>query len=177
MKLKACPFVIHKMEPNNQMIKILEKVGLTLGQINLFIEQKISPDIVPCLSLYEFQCLGVRDRSEIMKLRMECVIYRRTNFEERQSKFDIPKQMISGLLESGFSITDASKMLSVSESTLYRKMRHYSISKRNFTEISDTQLDGIVTEMLEEFPHSGEAMLWKLLYEKGIKVIKEFVLV
>ena len=159
------------MDASENMEYILEKVGLNPGQINSFIEQKISPDIVCCLSLYEFQCLGVTDSSEIMKLRIECVTYKRTNSFERQGRCDISKKKIEDLLEAGFSISDASKMLLVSESTIYRKMRQFNISKQVFMDILDNQLDGIVTKTLEDFPHSGEKMLLKVLQGKGIKVI------
>lgn len=160
-----------QMESNGEMVEILEKNGLSASQINLFKEHKISPDIVTYLSLYEFQCLGVTDRNDIMKLRLACVTYGRPKNAERNGRFDIPKLTLESLLESGFSIADVSQILCVSESTLYRKMRQYNISKLVFTDVSNNQLDTVVAEMLTEFPHCGEAMLRKLLNEKGIKVI------
>jgi hypothetical protein len=163
------------MDVSEEMIKILERIGLNPVQINNFIEQKISPDIVSCLSLYEFQCLGVTDKSDIMKLRVECVAYKRINATEYRGRCDISKQTIEHLLESGFHIADASKVLSVSESTLYRKMRQFNISKLVFTEISDSQLDEIVTDTLQDFPNSGEKMLWKVLQGKGIKVFEMYI--
>ena len=140
------------------MIEILEKVGLNAGQISSFIEQKISPDIVSYLSLNEFHCLGVTDRSEITKLRIECVTYKRSNAIEYQDRNDISKEKIEHLLESGFSIADTSKTPLISESTLYRKMRQFNISKQVFTVLSDNQLDHIVIKTLKDFPNSGEKM-------------------
>lgn len=152
------------------MVEILEKIGFNPGQINLFREQKITPDIVSCLNLYEFQCLGVTDRNAIMKLRTECVVFGRTKNCGNTGRFDIPKQTIEGLLDSGFSIKDASHMLCISESTLYRKMRQYNLSNAVFTDIDNNMLDVVVEKMLTEFPHCGEVMLRGLLKGKGIKV-------
>jgi hypothetical protein len=54
-------------------------------------------------------------------------------------------------------------------------MRQFNISKLVFTEISDSQLDEIVTDTLQDFPNSGEKMLWKVLQGKGIKVFEMYI--
>ena len=61
-------------------------------------------------------------------------------------------------------------MLSVSESTIYRRMRSYGLSKLDFSEISDQQLDNNVSQIANDFPFCGESMIKQLLRGKGIKV-------
>ncbi|XP_060565008.1 uncharacterized protein LOC132724202 [Ruditapes philippinarum] len=152
------------------MEEILVKCGFGTYQIRLFREQKITPDIVPLLSLYDFKCLGVTERYEIMKLRVECVTFGRHINKPVQRGFKIPKITIESLLESGFSIVNISQLLGVSESTIYRNMRRHGISKYAFTSIEDHQLDVVMAKILEEFPRCGEMMLRNLLGEKGIKI-------
>ena len=61
-------------------------------------------------------------------------------------------------------------MFSVSESTIYRRMRSYNLSKLDFSDISDEQLDICVRGIAKDFPLCGEVMIKQLLRGKGIKV-------
>ena len=74
------------------------------------------------------------------------------------------------LFEAGFSIKDTSQRLGVSENTLYHLIRVYNISKRQYNNLNDKELDTVVTEILAEFPRCGEEMLRQLLRGRGIKV-------
>ena len=74
------------------------------------------------------------------------------------------------IFEAGFSIKDTSHCLSVSENTLYRLMRVYNISKRQYNDLNETELDPVVTEIVSEFPRCGEEMLRQFLHGRGIKV-------
>ncbi|WAR15512.1 hypothetical protein MAR_005617 [Mya arenaria] len=91
----------------------------------MFIEEKITPGIVCKLSANDMKCLGISNRSDMMALRMECVLYGNAD-DECQSimpcrQFEIPKQILEDLLNADFKISDISKMLSISESTVYRR--------------------------------------------------------
>ncbi len=77
---------------------------------------------------------------------------------------------IENPMSSSVSIGDISKVLSISESTVYRRMRNYDLKKFNFTNAEDAQLTEIVHESIEEFPNSGERMLKEILYQKGTRV-------
>ena len=61
-------------------------------------------------------------------------------------------------------------MFSVSESTIYRRTRSYGVSKLDFSEISDQQLDNNVSQIANDFPFCGESMIKQLLCGKDIKV-------
>lgn len=61
-------------------------------------------------------------------------------------------------------------MLSVSERTVYRIMERYGLRALNFSNISDDELDRVLTKAAKDFPFCGEQMLKFLLKERGIKV-------
>ncbi|XP_052281363.1 uncharacterized protein LOC127878877 [Dreissena polymorpha] len=78
--------------------------------------------------------------------------------------------MIETLFEAGYSVKDTSIALGVSESTLFRKMGQFGLSKLAFTEIDEEELNIVVATTITEFPRCGEEMLRKVLLQKGIKV-------
>lgn len=88
----------------------------------------------------------------MMSLRIEC-----TKFGGEAPKkiegtcgapiFFIPKSVQGNLLQEGFTIKEISTILAVSESTIYRRMRQYGLSKFEFTDISDKDLDVEVKEI------------------------------
>ena len=157
------------------MDTILQKLGLE-RLIPTFEAESISPDIVCKLSLYEMNCLGVTNRSHVMNLRTECVSYgsfqplKRKSESAGPSEFVITKSELDNLLSIGFQIKEIAQLLSVSESTIYRRMRMFGLSKRDFTSIDDTELSHFVRDIVEEFPNCGEVMLNQILTQKGIKV-------
>lgn len=62
-------------------------------------------------------------------------------------KYEIPKEVLQSYLMEDFTIAEVATMFSVSESTIYRWMRCYGLSKLNFSGISDDQLDIYVSEI------------------------------
>ena len=160
----------HKL---SSMSSVLRKLNLD-NLISRFKEEKISPDIVCKLSLLELKELGLQSHSDIMALRIACVTFG----AEQPSKiaracgpptFDIPKSVLECYLEEDFTISEIASMMSVSESTIYRRMRLYGQSKLEFCDISDEELDHYVEETTKEFPRCGELLLKQLLYGKGSK--------
>ena len=92
----------------------------------------------------------------MMKLRIECVKYgpcspNRLKINNGFSMFDIPKFYLDNLLENGFKIADIANLLQVSESTIYRRMVRYGLSKREFSEISDEELDKEIGDMIKDY--------------------------
>ncbi|CAH3188341.1 unnamed protein product, partial [Porites evermanni] len=83
---------------------------------------------------------------------------------------DIPKSVLECYLEEDFPISEIANMMSLSESTIYRQMRLYGLSKLQFSNISDEELDHQLHETTKEFPRCGEVLLKQLLYEKGVMV-------
>lgn len=153
------------------VLKRLKLEGLT----KKFETEHITPDIVCKLSVHEMEMLGINSRSDMMSLRIEC-----TKFGGEAPKklegtcgapiFFIPKPVIGNLLQEGFTIKEISSILAVSESTIYRRMRQYGLSKFEFTDIPDKDLDAEVEKVTVEFPYCGENFIKQILYQKGVKV-------
>ncbi|KAK3609197.1 hypothetical protein CHS0354_003177 [Potamilus streckersoni] len=115
------------------MLCVLIKVGLDEFAGN-FDKQKVSPDIVCFLSAQELRQLGLSRKEEMIKLRMKCIKYGANRLQMRTIKsgppeFVIPKCILQNLIDDDFLISDIAKLLSVSESTVYRRMRQYNITK------------------------------------------------
>lgn len=154
--------------------KVLEDLNLHLFH-DRFRAEKITTDIVCKLSAHEFQTLGISNTRDMMRLRNECVKYG----TEKPKKvwpqcgppmYDIPKTVLEMFLENGCTITYISNLLSVSERTIYRRMAQYGLSKMNFSEISDDDLDLKLGEILKDFPLCGENLLRQMITLKGIRV-------
>jgi len=143
--------------------------------VEVFQKEKITPDIVSLLSVCEMNQLGINNRGDIMKLQMVCTILgkRKPPKEPLRSgapTFDIPKSVLENHTDEGFMIKEIASMLSVSESTIYRRMQTYGLSSLDFSDISDEDLDYHMTELSKDFPFCGEGMMKFLLQQRGIKV-------
>ena len=111
-----------------------------------------------------------------MKLRIECPKYG-SNQPFRNVRngcgtpvFEIPGSVLECYLEQNLKIEEISKILSVSESTIYRRMRQYGLSKMKFSDVTEGDLDRVVSEITKEFPHSGEGLIKQMLLSKNMKV-------
>ena len=66
-------------------------------------------------------------------------------------QYEIRKDVLEGLIESGFSVSEMSKLLSVSERTIYRRMNKHNISIQCYNEIADEELESSLEPILIEF--------------------------
>ncbi|XP_052719456.1 uncharacterized protein LOC128191439 [Crassostrea angulata] len=156
------------------MLQVLEKLGLQHAYEH-FEKEKITPDIVCKLSVQEFEAVGISNRAEMMKIRIECVKFGRFPPNRIQGNvgppmFDIPKSTIENLLENNFEISDIATLLLVSERTIYRRMALFGLSKSDFSEINENDLDEQVGKILNKFPLCGENMLRQMLLSKNIRI-------
>ena len=111
----------------------------------------------------------------MMALRTECVKYGGKHPEKithsvSAPSYDIPKNVVEDLLADGFSIKEVAMLLSVSESTIYRRMSIYGLRKQEFSLISDEELDTKVEKITKEFSSCGENMIRHILLDGGIVV-------
>ena len=166
-----------------RMESAMEDILSNIGQSSLaerFIAEKITPDIVPKLSLLEFEQLGLSNRSIIMTLRSKCSTFSSEIPTKKFNtggapKFKIPKATLNDLLDEGFTVKEVSSLLGVSERTIYRRMQEFDIHVRDFDDISDDLLDGNLLPLIKDFPNCGENMLSELLKNNGVKVQRERV--
>ncbi|KAK3085683.1 hypothetical protein FSP39_017802 [Pinctada imbricata] len=156
------------------MESILIKIGLDNVTEN-FKDEHISPDIVCQLTTVEMKFLGVTNKLDMVKLRSECAKYGAKSPAKTikgcgPAEYCIPEQLLRNLIADDFSVADISKLLSVSERTIYRRLQKYNISKLNFSDLDDDGLDVHVCDLVKNFPFCGEKMLMQMLKQKGIQV-------
>ena len=80
----------------------------------------------------------------------------------------VPKILIDNLIDYGFSVKEMSNILCVSEITVLRRMVEYGLKIRDFSDISDDQLDFHVLALTNDYPFCGETILRELLKGRGI---------
>ena len=80
----------------------------------------------------------------------------------------IPKILIENLIDDGFSVKEMSNILCVSKSTVLRRMMEYGLKVKDFSNISDDQLDSHVLALTNNYPFCGETILRELLKGRGI---------
>ena len=70
---------------------------------------------------------------------------------------DIPRETLKMYLNFGFSLIKISEMLGVSRKTVSRRIRQFGLLEEvpRYTEISNENLDAIVSEIYHEFPNCG----------------------
>ena len=155
------------------VLNVLEK--LHLGHLfENFQREKITLDQISKLSSEQMECLGVKDRNIMMTLRLECLNFGSNPPPRRPGtqgcgapEYLISKSVLEGYLEDGFKIKDIASLLSVSESTVYRRMGRYGLSQLKFTEITEGDLDKVVKEITREYPSCGEGLLKQILADRG----------
>jgi hypothetical protein len=156
------------------MNNILDKLGLNTAR-DTFKREKITPDIVSKQSAQEMEMLGISNRSDMMRLRIEsnkygCKKPKMDNSLCGAPQFDIPKCVSEHLLDNGFKVNEIANLLAVSERTIYRRMVKYGLSRQTFSILADENLDVHVQKVLNEFPLSGENMVMQILRQTGINV-------
>lgn len=158
----------------DEMEEVLRRNGLE-NCTNNFIQQKISPDIICCLSEHDLQHLGVSNKTDMVKLRNDCIKYGSTQPLKMKKyagppEFEINQHTLAKLLGEGFQISDIAKLLSVSERTIYRRMQQFGISKFDFSDMSSDDLDNHVSDLIKQFPFCGESLLGQMLRSRGVLV-------
>ena len=83
--------------------------------------------------------------------------------------YSITKGQVEQLRETGMSWKSIAEFLCVSERTLHRRRMEYGIES-TFSEISDSDLDQNIQEILQLTPNSGESYVKGSLKAKGIAV-------
>ena len=85
-------------------------------------------------------------------------------------RYDIPKEQIELYLQYGFTQQKIAEMLHVSAKTLGRRIKEYGIELSSFTDLTDTQLDEMISSILDTFPNCGSKRMSGFLLARGIRV-------
>ena len=83
--------------------------------------------------------------------------------------YNITKEMIEQLGETGMNCTSMATCLGISDQTLYRRRIEFGV-ENNFTEITNEELDRQIQETLNLTPYSGEIYVRGSLKGRGINV-------
>ena len=86
-------------------------------------------------------------------------------------RFCVTSEQLQYFLGHGFTVPIIAKMLGVSVRTVRRRMTDFGLNSRaRFSDVSDSDLDAVVKELKEQYPHCGYRILDGLLKAKGILV-------
>ena len=80
----------------------------------------------------------------------------------------ISQNQLQYLVEQGFKVYDISVMFECSRRTVERKIRESGLSMRNYTPLSDAELDAMVSQITSLFPLCGEKSISSRLRSCGI---------
>eukprot|EP00112_Aurelia_sp_Birch-Aquarium-sp1_P015218 Seg3354.3 transcript_id=Seg3354.3/GoldUCD/mRNA.D3Y31 product="hypothetical protein" protein_id=Seg3354.3/GoldUCD/D3Y31 len=90
--------------------------------------------------------------------------------------FIITKDQLEFYLENNVCVRDIAKMLSVSQSTIKRRLLEFGLSVgMTYTRIDDKDLDDNVTGLVSQFPNCGYRRMYGLLMSHSIKVTEKRV--
>ena len=78
------------------MEEVLQELGFG-HYVELFLKEKITPDIIGHLSVSQMEQLGVKDRSEMMKIRLKCLPHGSRKPSKSGGNFEIPKGLLENL--------------------------------------------------------------------------------
>ncbi|XP_014671668.1 PREDICTED: uncharacterized protein LOC106812336 isoform X1 [Priapulus caudatus] len=85
--------------------------------------------------------------------------------------FVIHREQLEFLLDYNFKVTDISRMLGVSLSTINRRLQEFNLAARQkYALLTDAELQALVTDAVRQFPNSGYRMIQSHLSSQGIKV-------
>ena len=74
-------------------------------------------------------------------------------------RLDISKESILSLRRLNYSWTKVARLLGISRKTLYRRLKEYNIDTSTFTDLSESELDELLSNIKVEHPNYGEVML------------------
>lgn len=85
--------------------------------------------------------------------------------------FNITKEQLELYIAYGFSVSKISRMIHVSKSTIKRRMKHYGFSiSQQYCDLSDTELDKLVEDILKDFPNCGYRRMSGILESRKVRV-------
>ena len=107
-------------------------------------------------------------RSIVTRVRDKESAQNRTTFG--RPSLIVEEDKLRFFVDNGFKVADIATLFGVSKRTIERRLRSYQLSTRNYTDISDADLDEIVSELSAGFPRCGEKLTDGKLRSRGILV-------
>jgi transposase InsO family protein len=88
-----------------------------------------------------------------------------------RSRLNVRHDQLQFLVENGFRINDIALMFGCSRRTIERRMRDSQLTR--YTNISDDDLDNLVTEVVQLYPQCGEKTISGRLICQGVRVQRQ----
>lgn len=86
-------------------------------------------------------------------------------------RFNIPYDLLVQLLELGFTVTAIADIISISRSTVNRRMKEYGLcASMTYSNITDVELDHVVQSVSHAHPGCGHKMMQGHLIQRGIRI-------
>ena len=86
-------------------------------------------------------------------------------------KYILPQEQLEFLVERRFSVPQISKLLGVSPRTVERRLSDHSLSiRQTYTDMNDSDVDGLVRCILQEFRNAGYKRMTCFLLARGIRL-------
>ena len=131
-------------------------------------------ECVPVTMLNDCQELLQSVRHILRHLQEEAEAGRRENTMGRPALL-IEEEQLSFFVDNGFKVEDMALMLGCSKRTVERRLSTYNLSTRNYTAITDHELDERVQELCSVFPRCGEKLVHGRLRAQGVYVQRQRV--
>ena len=74
------------------------------------------------------------------------------------------------LRNCGYTWDEVSNAMQVSRTTLWRRLREAGIEIKKYTDISDDELDTLISQLRRENPNCGQQMMCGYLRDRGINI-------
>ena len=74
-----------------------------------------------------------------------------------------------------YTWNDVAEVLMISRTTLWRRLREMNFPLSSYSDISDSELDAVVSLLVERFPQNGIVMMWGHLKSINILVSRQKV--
>ena len=86
-------------------------------------------------------------------------------------KYVVAQEQLEFLIEGHFSVPEISKLLGVSTRTVERRMSEYGLNiRQSYSQINDSDLDGVLNGILKDVPNSGYKRMTGLSLARGIRL-------
>ncbi|CAB4000071.1 Hypothetical predicted protein, partial [Paramuricea clavata] len=90
--------------------------------------------------------------------------------ERGRPKYNISREQLELYLHYGFSLGKISEMLFVSTKTVRHRIEEFNIKSMAFSDLSNEDLDTVVSEIMREFPNCGSKRMSGFLLARGLQI-------
>ncbi len=163
--INGMEYDIRKLEQYIEIFAALLSVLLTIQEAPLLLTRIVS-DLANSLRKSKFELF--KKLSDHMKYKDQVFVCE-TEVTGGRPKFVVTREQIVVLRDTGMTWSDISKCLCISPKTLYRRRQEYDIPN-SFANISDAELDDLLSNVLALTPNAGETYVTGGLRARGILV-------